>query len=371
MIQLEKYKGFKTRHKCPECGKINEFTRYVDESGNYIALHVDKCNRIDKCGYHYPPKQFYLDNPTYRIKPIQKFQSKTIIKNNVPDFVNKQLFKESLKCYNVNTFVKYLINLFDKEITTRLIKKYYIGTSKKWRGATIFWLVDIMGNVRSGKIMLYDKNGSRIKNKISWVHRSIKDDFKLSQCFFGENLIRNTSKPIAIVESEKTAIIASVYMPEFIWLACGAIHGLNAEKCKVLKGRNVILFPDLNAYDLWNEKAYELRHITTFKVSNFLEKNTTKEQREQGLDLSDFLVEFEVPKQVDKSYLEYFDDNIKYPPTPFKFYENMKILDPHYFIKINIGAIKECEELGGEYLNYAELFRNVLIRLKNYLINLN
>jgi hypothetical protein len=45
--------------------------------------------------------------------------------------------------------------------------------------------------------------------------------FQLSQCLFGEHLLKDTETPVAIVESEKTAIIASCYYPEFIWLACG------------------------------------------------------------------------------------------------------------------------------------------------------
>jgi hypothetical protein len=44
-------------------------------------------------------------------------------------------------------------------------------------------------------------------------------------------------------------------MPELIWLATGNLNGLSIEKCLVLKGRNIILFPDLKAFDKWNEKA--------------------------------------------------------------------------------------------------------------------
>ena len=36
---------------------------------------------------------------------------------------------------------------------------------------------------------------------------------ELKQCFFGEHLLREKTMPVAIVESEKTAIISSVYLP--------------------------------------------------------------------------------------------------------------------------------------------------------------
>ena len=59
---------------------------------------------------------------------------------------------------------------------------------------------------------------------------------------------------------------------------------------KVLLGRQVIAFPDLDAYDLWGKKAkdYPLPDIT---VSDYLEKNATPQQREMGADLADLVVE--------------------------------------------------------------------------------
>ena len=32
----------------------------------YINDDVGKCNRLDKCGYHYTPKQYYEDHPYLR-----------------------------------------------------------------------------------------------------------------------------------------------------------------------------------------------------------------------------------------------------------------------------------------------------------------
>ena len=34
----------------------------------YINDIVGKCNRLDKCGYHYPPRQYYENNPRLRDK---------------------------------------------------------------------------------------------------------------------------------------------------------------------------------------------------------------------------------------------------------------------------------------------------------------
>ena len=65
---LERYRGLSTRYTCPQCGRKHTFTRYIDTENNnqYISDNVGKCNRLDKCGYHYTPKQYFTDNPHKR-----------------------------------------------------------------------------------------------------------------------------------------------------------------------------------------------------------------------------------------------------------------------------------------------------------------
>lgn len=79
------------------------------------------------------------------------------------------------------------------------------------------------------------------------------DDFNLVQCFFGEHLLPvYPDSKVMIVESEKSAIIASHYYPQYLWLASGGCCGcLNQTASQVLKGREVWLVPDLDAEDRW------------------------------------------------------------------------------------------------------------------------
>ena len=67
---LEKYRGRGTRYSCPQCGRKYCFTRYIDTENNnqYISEKVGKCNRLDKCGYHYTPREYFADNPWLRDK---------------------------------------------------------------------------------------------------------------------------------------------------------------------------------------------------------------------------------------------------------------------------------------------------------------
>ncbi len=147
--------------------------------------------------------------------------------------------------------------------------------------------------------MLYNPTtGKRVKepfNHINWVHK-VKEtpEFVLKQCSFGEHLLIDKSKTVAIVESEKTAIIASIYLPQFIWVAVGSLSNLNADKCQILKGRKVVLFPDLNGFDKWRNKAKELSHLASFAVSDLLERKATEAERKQGLDIADYLLKFDL-----------------------------------------------------------------------------
>lgn len=146
--------------------------------------------------------------------------------------------------------------------------------------------------------MLYSPTtGKRVKNlelPVYWVHKALKQpEFELRQCLFGEHLLIDKTKPVAIVESEKTAVIASVYLPHFIWVAVGSLTNLNAEKCSILKGRTVTLFPDLNGFDKWSSKAKELSHLAIFTVSDLLERKATEAEKKQGFDLADYLIKYD------------------------------------------------------------------------------
>ena len=299
---LEPYKGMNTRYHCPSCQqKDKTFSLYIDvETGEHLGPVVGRCNRVSNCGYHYTPKQYFKDNNIL----INKLQFKTNKPRHIKpkpksiSFISVEVFKASLKAHETNHFIQFLIELFGVEITSQLVSRYFIGTSKNWNGSTVFWQIDTRGNVRTGKIMLYSPiTGKRIKepySHINWVHTVLKlPEFELRQCLFGEHLLIDKSRPVAIVESEKTAVIASIYLPQFIWLAVGSLTNLNAEKCSIIKGRYVTLFPDLNGFEKWSSKAKELSGLAIFTVSDLLERKATEVERKQGFDLADYLIKFD------------------------------------------------------------------------------
>jgi Domain of unknown function (DUF6371) len=314
---LEPYKGMASRYNCPSCDK-KTFTRYIDtEKGGHIADHVGKCSRLDNCDHHYTPKEFFKDNPNLSNKEDwKKAEYKKIPQPppQPPSFMPVDALKDSINNYESNHFIKYLRGLFGDSLTNKLIEDYFIGTSTHWKGSTVFWQVDTKHKIRAGKIMLYNSDtGKRVKEKrldratneeytysfTTWQHKILKiENYNLKQCFFGEHLLsKDRTKTVAIVESEKTAIIASAYLPNFIWLAIGSMSNLQHYRCEALRGRKVVLFPDLGkGFIDWSEKAkkYEFSSIAHFTVSDLLERKASQEERAKGLDLADYLVRFDI-----------------------------------------------------------------------------
>ena len=301
-IELQKYKGKATRQTCPNCGRKDSFVLYIDTDTNK-AIHstVGRCNRESNCGYHYTPKQYFeangLDTPkqnTY-IKPLEPVRPMEVLPI---DLVLKSASYES-------NFVRFLFDIFpDKSTVESLCRLYAIGATKA--NEVIFWQIDEFNRVRTGKIMQYEPTSGK-RQYINWIHakmikaKQLHENFNFVQCLFGQHLLN--TKPaatVAIVESEKTAIIASGLMPDFIWLAAGQLQGLNIDKCKCLAGRNIVLFPDLSikqpnrmtAFEVWSAKAAEIMRAYKCKiiVSDLLERKATETDRQKGLDIADYLI---------------------------------------------------------------------------------
>lgn len=343
MFQLEKTSK---KFICPNCLQ-KRFVRYKNEQGEDLADGVGRCDREAKCGYHFTPKQFFISNPQRQNEPFRSGQKQATVRqglndkngsnrsksqrfedfkpNNFDDSknlrkpkistINKEHFTDSLTNYEKNNFVYFLKTLFTAEIVQSLIDRFGIGTVECYGvNATAFWQIDQKGFLRTARIMFYDREigkrktlhtyfddkGELVEMKQTFFHSILKqrkilsENFELKQCLFGLHQLLIDSekdKPIGIVESDKTAIISTAMMPDFVWMSIGAKGYLNAEKLQPLANRKVILFPDSDGFNNWSEKAKTLRLIVpSLKVSDYLEKTLTDEQKKQGFDIADFLI---------------------------------------------------------------------------------
>ena len=203
-------------------------------------------------------------------------------------------------------FLTFLLSILDAGTVYHAAIEYSLGVTKS--RDVIFYQIDVKGRCRTGKVMKYDPvTGHRIKGDgagtpITWVHSLLKRNgtlaqgWELSQCLFGEHLLaRYPDKPVALMESEKTAVVCACINPDCVWLATGGKGQLN-DRVEVLAGRKVIAFPDVDGYDTWVQKAAERPHLGII-VSDLLEKNATPEDRAAHIDIADLLIRWMQARQ--------------------------------------------------------------------------
>ncbi len=323
-------KGIK-KGTCPSCNQKNKFRFWINiETLEKIGHKYGKCDRVNSCGYQLDPDKEFITDTNYKPPPPKPASFLNI------DYADVIMGKK-------NNFNDYLYDNYDKTDVDAVIEKYKIGTSKYWDKSTVFWQIDNRNRLRGGKIMLYDKNtGKRVKNNnrsyIQWVHSVLKlKNYNLEQCFFGEHLIASTPfKPVAIVESEKTAIICDLVLGKYTWIATGSKHGLNFKKLKVLKDNKVKLFPDNDALKDWSK--FDL------PISKFLvDKGIT-----DGYDLADYLTAKEIERNI------YYDATFTMAD-----YEICKEL----ILKRKTDEPKDCFDLDGTPITQSQ--SDALIKLMN------
>lgn len=272
------------KFNCPNCNK-KTFVRYTDvDTNSYIEPTIGRCDRESKCGYHSTPKgNKVLVSSTSTTHPILPPK---------PTHHNGCVMGDFGKNHKENNFVTYLLTHFVPVDVKHAIHKYFVYTSIHWKGATVFWQVDENYNICSGKVMLYDKTtGKRVKKPyphINWMHKVLKSDaFVLQQCLFGLHQLHDCLiKTIAIVESEKTAIIMSIFRPDMLWMATGAKSNFKASLLNPLKGRKIMVFPDKTEYGDWNTKTIALKKFGfNIECSQLLEYKNL----EDGDDLVDLI----------------------------------------------------------------------------------
>jgi hypothetical protein len=106
-------------------------------------------------------------------------------------------------------------------------------------------------------------------------------------------------KKVAIVESEKTAVILSELVKDFIWMSCGGLQMFKPELLAPLVNHIVVIFPDTDetgkTYQAWLTVLQQAQRQYPFKyplrISNLLEQRATLDQKQRKIDLADYLFE--------------------------------------------------------------------------------
>jgi hypothetical protein len=202
---------------------------------------------------------------------------------------------------------------------------YRLGASRQ--GGVIFWQIDQEGRVHDGKVMYYLPDCHRNKaHKPTWVSYLLRrrDPFpnaahETSHCFFGEHLVSEkratlgtdpSEQPkvadicvsphcctVAIVESERSAVVLSELFPECIWMAYSYPSNFTVDKLAPLQGCVVSIYPHTDptgcTYVSFLELADQARRLYDIDLSvvSLLEEHASEEQKERCIDTLDFITE--------------------------------------------------------------------------------
>ena len=269
-------------------------------------------NRIGIASFIYMCQQHGIDTNKYYVKDsevalLQPVATHQIESCPIPPLVSiDSVYLTNSLDYSLSSdFGFYLRNLADRvDQVVDVARLYYLGMNREHH--TIYWYVDKDNIVRYGKVMAYGADGHRnrffnpisIPRELSTIGLLSKE-YTIKQTLFGEHLIRlpqYAGKTIGIVESEKTAIICSLFLPSLLWLATGSMGNVQTERMEVVKNRLVIFYPDTDpdslAFNKWRQRADELNHLGwQIQVSDYLEKVATPEQRQMKIDIADLLID--------------------------------------------------------------------------------
>lgn len=295
--------GFRLRKgRCPQCDKPR-LTRYFDRRTNELMPEeYGRCERVNSCGYdHDPNRVLQHDNPfEYRPKPLPPPK---------PERTDwrcpENVFNSTFRDHSQNKLMLWLREMCGEGIENVLMD-YRVGTYTGQRtslhGAAFFWQIDIDGGIRTGHAVLYKDEGRRDKSQEHdncWAHHGYTgkslSELGGAECFFGEHLLRERPEAmVGVVESEKTALVCAYFYPGMIWLATGGKNKLSRRGIRALRGRDVVLFPDLGAHVEWGLLAddYDAYFLVegSLKVSGLLPSIATAEELAAGLDIADFLL---------------------------------------------------------------------------------
>lgn len=260
-------KAPKQKGTCPQCKEEKVF-RYYEGLSREFGI----CDRVNNCGHKNIPTKEAL--PEYK-EPEQK---KEAVKTIYPAiaFVKKTIENQTSNFHDfVNT---------ELSITNEHLIKWNCGTIED---KTAYVYQNIEKKYLNIVHIFYSENGKRIKETLPFsLHpaKERRETEKYALCLFGEHLL--TKKTVCLVESEKTAIIASFSYPQFDWLATGGANKLTDEKISVLFGRKIYYLSDADKAGTENS--------TIKKLAAYKQDYTVIQlfpDRTDGYDLADAIID--------------------------------------------------------------------------------
>jgi len=233
------------KHHCPACTK-KTFVRYVfTGTKDYAGEEFGRCDRENNCGYHripgsdtpapphpltkekLPPPAVLFPDPLY----LEKIRNTEAV--NFGKFCRETLGipAEHLRNWGVGghwKFTAFILATKAQAVNVKFVAYTPEGKRDKSEGTggAPNFIPHYLGKayLRSQKI---ETDNARLED---W-----QDYYKFNRCFYGEHLW-DPVKDTCLVESEKTAVIAAFFFPDFNWLATGGNHGMLFEQFQIFYG---------------------------------------------------------------------------------------------------------------------------------------
>lgn len=242
------------RVKCPECG-TNALSPVVDHA-KPEGLDVSR-------GYCFVCRRSIGAGPRYKSAAERAEILDRLHRRSTSDRLRPQ-----------NGLSSFLLSRYGAGVDAHL-RAWDVGTDTV--GNTVYWYRDEDAELQTAKIVPYDSStGKRRKGSdspICWTsddgkttrvdvmfgiaeHQS-KDDGRVRYTSFstergyrkplyGSQFLGTTGRdvPVLLVEAEKTAVVASMFLRDFVLVACGGASGLTKDTASALVGRDVFVLLD-------------------------------------------------------------------------------------------------------------------------------
>ena len=329
----------KRRSDCPFCSKKGKYSAFMNtKTGELAPIEYGMCS---SCTKSKRPLDNYMSEELAQIDNtlLGYYEADTVSINLINQYHQKK--------YERNNFIFGLERRFGKERVKKVVDLFKLGRFVD--SGILFPYLYTESHVCTGKVMFYDDDLHRIKEgkkqypqylhnlnyqtdgywRVDFNNYDIDENgneyiipFKLKLCLFGHHQIVNDKQStICLVESEKTAVIMSIVLPEYTWVASGGKTLIQDYKFLYFTGRKCLVFPDLseddNVYTYWSEKLtyYNRKYGYDFEIvdyySEFLhnDNDLIKYCKCEGkFDIADFVLDF----NTNDAYIKFIKNKLEY-----------------------------------------------------------
>lgn len=242
-----------TRGTCPLCGHNDcraDILRIIDTNQDVTGKGYFKCHSCGGGNYPHDSKEIALI-------PISE-PKKPVLSDSERSKVLEQIYNESQFNRDKSDFAfwfKKITNNSDK--ANEFLELFHIGADKQKN--TTFWYKDIDGNKTHCKVLPYSPiTGNRLKdedspllikeNKVAalsgyctsteplyYKFLSTKAGFNNIGIFNFDRLQMQDYEAIILVESEKSAFLASYVMPKYCFVTAGGTNAMDKKRFEIIK----------------------------------------------------------------------------------------------------------------------------------------